>query len=227
MGIGAGIVDKHAAVPNNWFIGSLYNVSLFDLHVKQGFFRHNQIVNGASSNAALLAVGPATKYYLTVDDAFAYHALGGGNMVRIDVGVTKASPTVLSTAYANSSSDIKAVGLFASTALFWDAYNQELISRMASQGGSASDFFDVIRTKSEQAMASQMANFAQFGLGNNLYAYLFKYPNFTQETIERVRCTSILGISGVVPPEHSLSVGAVSLEINLNTGYVTSVKQIV
>ena len=67
----------------------------------------------------------------------------------------------------------------------------------------------------------------QQSLGNNLCGYVFKYSNLAQDSIERLRCTKIMGISGAVPPEHSLAIGAVSLDINSLTGVLTSIKQIV
>jgi hypothetical protein len=214
-GVGAGIVDKHASIPNSWRVGSLYDVDQFKLHIIQGNIRHNNVSAGDSDLAGLWVFGPATKYYLDIESYSTFHALGGGNLYRIDAGVTWVNPIVLDTA-----SNI--VGISASLPLLKDRNNKDLIHQMELVGGTAQDFFNVLRTKDVLTMTASMANFAQVALEDNRLGYLFG------TTINRQRWTRILDTSGNrVAPEHSLFMGAVAISIERSTGMITNVVQII
>ncbi len=215
FGIGVGIVDKHDAAPNNWRVGSLFDVGIFKLHVLEGTFQHNQIVPGTSAEAALMAIGPASRYYLEIDHYSSFNALGGGNMIKLNSGVKWVNPVVL-----DKASD--SVGLFSSLPLIKDRNNRQLIYSMESAGGTSQDFFNVFKSKSVSLMASPAANFAQVSYGSNYIGYLFN------NTIERKRWVRILGGGGFnVPPDYSLRVGAVAVNVNRKTGVINNVVQIV
>ena len=217
FGIGVGIVDKHESVPNNWLVGSLYNVAAFNVNITQGTIKHNNILLGSSDEAALLAIGPAT-YSLSLPsiatDFYAFSALGGGNMIRIESGVTAVYPVVLTTASSS-------VGVFSSTDIIRDNNNASYVNALAASG-TPQNFFNVFKSKEINSMASPAANFAQASLGNNQIAYIFN------NVINRKRLVRILGSYGDrVSPDDSLRIGAVGINVNKTTGLINNVIQIV
>jgi len=213
FGIGVGIVDKHEVTPNTWRVGSLHNVSNFNLEITQGTMKHNTILPGTSNEAALFAIGPAT-YALTIADYSDFHALGGGNMIRLGSGVVWTNPTVLTTA-SNS------VGIFSSTPLIRDNNNEQNFTALASSG-TPQNFFNVFKTKEVRSMASPSADFARITLGNNQICFVHN------DVICRKRWIRILGGYGErVPPDYSLRIGAVAINIDQRTARVNNVVQII
>jgi len=213
FGIGVGIVDKHQAAPNSWRVGSLYNVHNFTLNITQGIMKHNTILPGTSEEAALFAIGPAT-YALTIASYADFSALGGGNMIRLGSGVTWVNPTVLTTASDN-------IGIFSSTSLIRDRNNQTNLNALALSG-SSQNFFNVFKTKEARSMASPAANFARVTIGNNQICFIHS------NRIYRKRWIRILGGYGArVPPDYSLRIGAVAINIDQRTARVNNVVQII
>ncbi len=108
FGIGAGVISRYAAVSggvssnlNNMTVQSLYNVADVAIRAAQGSFSHNQIYDGTSSEASLMALGPAGSYTLDLGVAAESIWRGGGNMVYVTENATVDTPlqiSVLSTA---------------------------------------------------------------------------------------------------------------------------------
>jgi len=212
FGVGVGIVDKHQETPNGWLVGSLYNVNTFALNIVQGFMKHNTILPGSSTEAALFAIGPAA-YSLNITDFDDFRALGGGNMIRIGSGVASVHPTVLTTA-SNST------GLFSSTDLVRDDNNTVNITAL-SASGIPQNFFNVFKTKAVRSMSAPAANFARITVGNNQIGYVYN------DTICRKRWVRVLGPYGDrVPPDFSLRVGALYINLSKN-GRINNAIQIV
>jgi hypothetical protein len=215
FGIGVGIVDKHQSIPNDWLVGSLYNVAAFTLNITQGIIKHNAIFTGASKYASLLAVGPATTYSLSLPDAtnfYTFSSLGGGNMIRLGEGVTSVNPIV--TTIASSS-----VGIYSSTDIIRD--NNNLSNIAAAASGTSVNFFNVFASKEVTSMASPAASLARITLGNNQLAYVYN------NVINRKRWIRILGAYGDrVVPDYSLRIGAVGINVTSETGLINNAVQI-
>ncbi len=61
-GLGVGVIDKSDPSPDNWKVGTLFNVGHICLNLNQGIFAHRQIALGSNSFASLLALGPAISF---------------------------------------------------------------------------------------------------------------------------------------------------------------------
>lgn len=120
FGIGAGVVSRYRSVSggtsndlNDMTVQSLYNVADVAIRAARGSFSHNQIYDGASSEASLMALGPAASYTLDLGVAAESIWRGGGNMVYVTEDATLDSPlqiSVLSTAQALADEYTRNVG---------------------------------------------------------------------------------------------------------------------
>ncbi len=71
-----------------WNVQALNNVGTITIDLIGGDFEHNNIFDGASNNASLMALGPAANYTLNVNgDQFAA-VRGGGNIMLVPTGDT-------------------------------------------------------------------------------------------------------------------------------------------
>jgi len=149
IGIGAGIVDKRSSIPDEWYIGRLYNLSYFNLDVDQGTVKHDRIMagNDDSALASLLAVGPADYYdaSISIDVNENVFALGGGNMYLVTTSDTKIHPVVSAAATAVN-------GLLSSGYMFLDGINTNVINGYGPAFAAAHDstsLFNLLRIKPE------------------------------------------------------------------------------
>jgi len=110
LGFGAGVISRNRLVSgsisnslNDMKLKSLFNVSGVALRAARGSLSHNQIYNGADSQASLLAIGPVDTYTLDLGVAAESIWRGGGNMIYVTEDATVDTPlqvSVLSTAQA-------------------------------------------------------------------------------------------------------------------------------
>ena len=135
-------------------------------------------------------------------------------MIRLGEGVVAVYPTVLTTASSS-------VGIYSSADVIRDRNNLPYIAALAASG-TPLNFFNVFASKEIASMASPAASFASIGLSNNQIAYVFN------SVINRKRTICILGAYGDrVPPDYSLRIGAVGINVNKTTGLINNVVQIV
>lgn len=73
-------------VKAGWTIQPLFNVGDVVISVRAGSFEHNNIYDGSSDNASLMAVGPAQSYKFSVNGAAAATVKGGGNVALVPAG---------------------------------------------------------------------------------------------------------------------------------------------
>lgn len=95
LGFGVGIADKRSPFPNDWIVGTTFNVEGMHILIGDGIFEHNRIFAGDDSNASLIAFAKYTKakplYTLHIEDMptndlykeTTANILGGGNIVII------------------------------------------------------------------------------------------------------------------------------------------------
>lgn len=82
LGLGVGCESFAGLVPNQWALGSLYNVGSLSFDVKEGTIDHNQIASGGDQQASLFAIGSCDDFTFSFDANNAA-ILGGGNLVRV------------------------------------------------------------------------------------------------------------------------------------------------
>lgn len=75
-----------------WQVQALNNVGNVVINLVQGTFSHNNIYNGASSQASLMAIGPATTYELGLNGSDYTEVRGGGNIMWVPVTATADLP---------------------------------------------------------------------------------------------------------------------------------------
>ncbi|OGB97272.1 hypothetical protein A3F06_00905 [candidate division TM6 bacterium RIFCSPHIGHO2_12_FULL_36_22] len=177
LGFGAGIVKKSNSGPDDWAIGSLFNVT--DIHISntQGTIRSSNTLAGSSINASLIAVGPAgdgavSGYHVTLQSTA--RVLGGANMVQIGTGVTSVVPAVATTTGASGSLTNR--GILASTPLIRDAFNAFFTTTAAvvttSDATTPANFFGGFSTPSAESMVAELSNFAPSTLGNGIAGFV-------------------------------------------------------
>lgn len=66
-----------------WQIQPLDNVTTVTLEITQGIFESKNIADGSSNLASLMAVGPATRYTIAINDRAAAFVRGGGNIMYV------------------------------------------------------------------------------------------------------------------------------------------------
>jgi hypothetical protein len=211
FGLGTGIVDKRASIPNDWYIGSLYNVHEIHLNLYEGTFKFNNIYAGSSAQAGLLAIGSDedTWYYLSRPNA-SMLMLGGGNMYRLTTATTKAHPTVADTASSS-------VGMWASSILSADVANEAYFDDL-EYWADAESFFDAARTKNANTllgtpcMSTPCANFAAHGREVDYAGFL------SGTTIRREQVLVVLRDLTPVPHSDALGIGAVAIGIGSSGG---------
>lgn len=80
------IFNSHAEA---WKVQALKNVSSITLQLEAGTFSHNNIADGSSPEASLVAVGPSTAYAFNVlKDASLLAIKGGGNVMTVPSGTS-------------------------------------------------------------------------------------------------------------------------------------------
>jgi len=232
LGFGAGIVRTANVAPDEWRIGSLFDVT--DIHITntQGTFSHNNTLPGSNSDAALMVVGPAgdgtvSGYHLTLSSSISSTAklrgrfLGGGNMVLIGTGVTSVAPVVGTTTGASGELDDR--GILCSTPLLNDAYKATIKAALAAAPTPA-NFFDTLKVDSVAiaTLASRKATFAPFGLASAVAGFV-NGTTIVRDSAKPTR-QGVIGSNGKLTQNfsHSFNRGAVGLSITPATGIVNS-----
>ncbi len=214
LGFGAGIVKKSNIGPDDWAIGSLFDVA--DIHISntQGTIKADNTLLGSDSDASLIAVGPAgdgtvSGYHVTLQSTA--RVLGGSNMVQIGTGVTTVAPIVGTATGASGSLTNR--GILASTPLIRDVNNAFFTTTTTATPTTTSDattpsfFFDGFATPSAPTMGGQLSNFAPSTLGNGTAGFV----NGT--TIVRSSPLNLTDQSGhqVVSLSPSFDIGAIGI----------------
>lgn|GEM_PF-6626649 len=94
-------VEAHETQYDAWRIQRLHNVLNVTLNLKKGIFEHNNIADGSSSEASVLAVGPLmysypqAKYLLKLGNSDQIALRGGGNLVYVTENRTLQNPLPL------------------------------------------------------------------------------------------------------------------------------------
>jgi hypothetical protein len=96
LGFGAGTVNKEGIMngtetTNPWLLQSLYNTGNISLNLLRGTFWHQNIADGSSTEASLVAVGPQTGrtlYKLTMNKKPNTLIRGGGNVIFVRANYT-------------------------------------------------------------------------------------------------------------------------------------------
>lgn len=138
LGLGAGVLNKkdnvNGTIPTEgtdptsdadlfdaWELQSLHNVKNIIIDVEKGFFSHNQIFDGTSANASLLALGPIDydarsgheldalnggRYQIKMGKSGEAFMRGGGNVIYVDAGTNSKAASIWSvSAYLSGSND--------------------------------------------------------------------------------------------------------------------------
>lgn len=138
LGLGVGVINKkdniNGTIPSStadptaddnlydaWELQSLHNVKNITIDVEQGFFSHNQIFDGTSTNASLIALGPIDyddrddhtldainggRYQIKMGELGKSFIRGGGNVIFIDAGTNSKAASIWSdSAYLTGSDD--------------------------------------------------------------------------------------------------------------------------
>ena len=209
FGIGVGIVSKPNGAPNTWSVSPTFNATSFAMTLTQGRFRHNNILSGASENAAVMALGALTAGYTWTMSPVSTSArvLGGGNLVQIS-GPT--APTVLTTSGVITAS--LSAGILSSRPTLDDP------SKTApAPGASATTMFNYLKAGSFQ---SQIVPTAQATQNDQLGQVTIGYVNVT--TINRRDVQGVRAADGAyADPTRSLEIGAVGLALS-NSGIPTA-----
>jgi hypothetical protein len=215
FGLGAGIIDKpYETPPNEWTIGSLFNVNNITISIPQGTFIYNSIRNGSDLDASLLAIGGnSNATFSFVFDKINSIIQGGANMVKIASTVTSIAPIVTSV-NGTISSDLK-VGIFSSEGQLVDP-------RSAAQpvNVSADALFDYLKVRdvslAPNLYASPKACLARDTLGTDDVGYV------VGSIIFRPIAPRIIGETGAyVDPRESLEQGSVGIILNADSSIAT------
>lgn len=216
FGTGAGIVQKGNNAPDNWAIGSLFNLNDLIITNSQGTIEHNNILLGSDVDAALFAVGPAgdgtdTGYHLNVDPALG-RLLGGGNMVRIGTGVTSVAPVVATA--TGASGNLADRGILASSPLLADS--SKILARTdLSLAPTPTNFFNYLETNSVADQTFLQANIAPFKLASAVTGYV--NGTTINRDVTKINTQGITNINGNMTKNflYSFLVGAVSMTMDV------------
>jgi len=142
-----------------WIVQRLHNVGKITLNFQAGTFEHNHIADGSDLNAALIAVGPATNYSVSVGLPSLMNIKGGGNIMLVPAPVapaTSASFPVNVWDYAGPLSNGTQYGLFASGAMISEAGN-------AQTAANAAAFFNILAMRDYATSQTKLVNFSSTG----------------------------------------------------------------
>jgi len=84
LGFALGIEGKNSTSSNMWAVSSLLDVTSIELHVKQGTFKHNIILNSDQNSGSLWGMSNTPQYTFELLDSAQF--LGGGSIISIDTG---------------------------------------------------------------------------------------------------------------------------------------------
>lgn len=208
LGFGVGIVDKPQSAPNNWLVGTLFNVGDIIITIPEGAFKHQQIYSGDNNLAGLLAVSENINYSFTFDRINA-DILGGGNMIllpAIPLSVA-VSPTVLDIATSN-------IGIMSSKAALMD-YPKFILQPLVNVTGT--DFFNFLSLAEYTTQYGKISTIFRSRLGETTIGFVFN--NTGVNLIRREFGGNIKGLNGTyVNPNNSLGIGAVGIAVEQVSG---------
>jgi len=101
-----------------WQIKPLFNVASVNVQIANGIFDHSNIFDGSSSNASLLAVGPAGSYVWSQSNQDVTFVRGGGNLMLVPSTTPLYSANVWN--YAGQVATGESYGILASGQLLLD-----------------------------------------------------------------------------------------------------------
>lgn len=221
LGLAVGLANKPASAPNNWLVGTLFDVSRITINVAQGTFSHNRIYTGSDSLASLLAIGP-------VDDSYRYDftpvsgalvtnvsqamVRGGGNIAQIS-GTALIAPTVGTVDGVITSS--LSVSIMGSTALY---------SGDTFTTGDATALYTFMKTDDISGSVDQPKGRANAGRG------LHNQLNIGYIDTLRIGRQSLFAIVGragtITSQDYSVNIGAVIATLRAGTTFPRAINQI-
>ena len=167
---------------NAWKIAPRFNVDSIAINLTAGRVEHNNIADGADTNAALLAVGPAAKYDLKLNGAGFALVKGGGNIMLVPAAA-KDGLKVNAWDYATAFPDGSHYHVLASgqQVLNKDTASEQFNAGKAYSFTSAADFFAAITLPDYAEQTNKLLPFASVAGVNvsaatNLDAANSKYP---------------------------------------------------
>jgi len=107
-----------ALASGGWTIQQLYDVGDVNFAFRGGQLEHNNIADGSSRNASLMAIGPAESYSMDLNGRNATVIRGGGNLALIPEGTTVYNANVWD--YAGQISSGESYSILASAPLLLD-----------------------------------------------------------------------------------------------------------
>lgn len=216
LGLGAGIVDKLSSVPNEWLIGSLFSVGEINITVQQGKFVHNQIFDGNSTNASLLAIGGNGTFNVSFNIPNAIIP-AGGNIFLVDLNDESVAPIV----------DILAddhAGIMSSLDLLIEPGHANSTVHTAATPAQIFAYFSTIPYQQQLA---KLSNIAQDDIGQQMLGYVRTVggSNFIfRPIVFRIEGG---GSAEPVDPQPSVDRGAVAITLQETTGNLSSLQQLV
>lgn len=213
FGIGAGIASKPQSAPDNWLVGTLFNVDQFTFTLTNGIFQSNQIQIGSSPLASLIAIGTVTasNFSLATPPAGGGLILGGSNLVQLLID----GP--LHTFVGNTAGSIDDnynAGLFASSYQFYDPKSEKASfttyspPNYAAVGMTASQLFTLLRMPDYQNQGTKTAAITG---GRSTNTLVIGYVN--NSVIYRSAIKAIRTNTGYADAQPSLNVGTVIIDI--------------
>lgn len=208
VGLGVAVASKLPdSVPNNWYVGTAFNVNAITINVQNGTFTHNVIADGNTSTDEFYLVGSAL-------------AFGGDELPQFDINFTdntdrrvtnvsrstvrgggnvflssSSTPTAMNIQSLNTST----VGILASDPLFQLSVNRQIT-------GNASTVFNGWRTADIAGSDNQYASRCDVGpfIHNEMMA-----GYVDRGFIQRSEQTNVVGSAGTTTNQtHTINIGA-------------------
>lgn len=221
LGLATGIVNKPASAPDNWLVGTLFNVENITIAVRQGTLSHNRIYTGSDSLASLIAIGPVNGSYrydftpvvgALVTNVSQAMVRGGGNIAQIS-GTALIAPTV-GTVDGVITTSLSA-GILASTAL----YSSDTFTT-----GDATALYTFMKTDDISGSPDQPKGRADAGRG------LHNQLNVGYIDTLRIGRQSLFNIVGragtITSQDYSVNIGAVLATLRTGVTFPRAVNQI-
>jgi hypothetical protein len=123
-----------------WRVQPLNNVTSVTVELTNGIFEHKNITDGSSSNASLIAVGPAEEFSWKQASSNAVSVRAGGNVMLVPAGSTQYSVNIWD--YAGQVPTGETYGIMASGQLLLDRAAADDISDATDFNGGKSFSFD-------------------------------------------------------------------------------------
>ncbi len=218
LGTGLGVVTKPNLAPDNWLIGSLFNVANIAIADTNGTISNRTIYPGSDANASLIGFGPLSGTYSLSFDRNNGEILGGGNLLVTGSVTGPFSPvvgtlasTTITTTDTNGAPLTYGAGILSSQTCLLDVSKTSNNANPVVVSGSPLTLFTYLAMNDYEAQDAKTTTVARIALGTEAIGYVANTATIFRQIAGAFRYG---GAS--IGPNEALEIGTAGLSLNLN-----------